>query len=77
MAITSYFERLQWIDQLIRMKATGSPQELADKLGVSKRTIYEYIQALKDLGAPVYYCKASGSYLYKENGRFEINFKKI
>ena len=76
MAITTYLERLQRIDQLIRLKATGPPQELADKLGVSKRTVYEYIQALKDMGAPICYCKVSKSYLYEENGRFEINFKK-
>jgi len=76
MAITTYLERLQRIDQLIRLKATGTPRELANKLGVSKRTVYEYIQTLKDMDAPICYCKVSRSYVYEEPGRFEINFKK-
>jgi len=76
MAITTYLERLQRIDQLIRLKATGTPRELADKLEVSKRTAQGYIQSLKDMGAPISYCHVSRSYVYEEPGKFEINFKK-
>ena len=68
------FHRLGRIDQLIRIKGTGTPSELADKIGISERSTYEYIKLMKDFGAPVYYSRQRKSYYYKQEGRFLISF---
>ena len=68
------FQRLSHIDRLIRIKGTGAPSELADKIGISERSTYEYIRLMKDFGAPVLYSRQRKSYYYKQEGRFLISF---
>lgn len=68
------FQRLVRIDQLIRIKATGTPVELADKLGISERSVYEYLNLMKDLGAPIKFSSYRQSYYYDEEGFFNISF---
>lgn len=66
--------RLVRIDHLISCKSTGTPAEFAHKIGLSERSLYEYIKLLKKFGAPVVYSRARGSYQYSEEGRFQIAF---
>jgi predicted DNA-binding transcriptional regulator YafY len=68
------FQRLTRIDHLIRIKGTGTPSELADKIGISERSTYEYIRLMKEFGAPVNYSRQRKSYYYREEGRFLISF---
>ena len=68
------FERLDHIDQLIRVKATGTPAQLADKIGLSERSMYEYIRLMKEFGAPVVYSRERQSYYYLHEGRFIVRF---
>ena len=70
-------ERFQTIDRLIQRKATGTSEQLADKIGVSKRTIIELINVMKQTGAPIYFCKIKKSYCYKEDGNFNISFIRV
>lgn len=62
------------IDHLIRIKGTGTPSELAGKIGISERSTYEYIRLMKEFGAPVLYSRQRKSYYYREEGRFMISF---
>ncbi|TRX60630.1 hypothetical protein FNH22_06180 [Fulvivirga sp. M361] len=69
-------DKFHRIDQLIRMKATGQPNELARKLSVSPSTVYEYMDVMKNvLAAPVRYCKVRRSYVYDKNGKLHLGFK--
>ncbi|WEK35471.1 MAG: HTH domain-containing protein [Candidatus Pseudobacter hemicellulosilyticus] len=68
------FQRLERIDQLIRIKATGTPTELADKLGISERSVYEYLNLMKEFGAPIKFNSYRQSYYYDEEGCFQISF---
>jgi predicted DNA-binding transcriptional regulator YafY len=68
------FQRLTRIDHLIRIKGTGTPSQLAGKIGISERSTYEYLRLMKDFGAPVSYSRQRKSYYYKEDGRFTISF---
>lgn len=68
------FERLDRIDQLIRIKCTGTPAQLADKIGLSERSMYEYIRLMKEFGAPVVYSREKQSYCYLQDGRFIVRF---
>ena len=71
-----YFERLQTIDYLIRIKGTGNPSQLAKRLNISERTLYEFLRMMKDLGAPIEYDRYKESYYYGEKGGFNIKFTK-
>ena len=69
-------DKFHRIDQLIRMKATGQPNELARKLSVSPSTVYEYMDIMKKvLAAPIKYCTSRRSYVYDENGKLYLGFK--
>jgi hypothetical protein len=69
-------DKLCRIDQLIRMKATGQPHELAYRLKVSPSTLYVYIDIMKKvLAAPIRYCYQSNSYVYDDEGKLYIGFK--
>ncbi len=63
-------ELIERIDQLIRLRATGNPKQLAERFEVSESSIYRMIETIKDLGAPVEYSISSQSYVYT----WEVNF---
>jgi hypothetical protein len=53
------------IDTLIRMAQTGTPKELAAKVGMSERTVFGYLAYMKNqLNAPIEYDTANSSYCY-------------
>jgi len=68
------FERLSRIDHLIRIKGTGTPAQLAERLNMSERSIYDYISFMKDLGCPIKFDSYRESYYYEEEGGFLIAF---
>jgi predicted DNA-binding transcriptional regulator YafY len=69
-----YFNRLQNIDRLIRVKGTGSPKQLAARLHISESLLYEYLSFMKEQGAPIAYCKDRRSYYYETQGGFNLRF---
>ena len=76
MSLLKYIDRVKRIDNLIRLKATGSPKELAFKLGTSEWVIYQHLKEMKELGAPIAYCFQDNSYIYLEKGKFDFSFQK-
>lgn len=68
------FQRLSRIDYLIRIKATGSPSELARRLGISERSVYEYLNLMKEFGAPIKFNNYRQTYYYEGDGSFNISF---
>jgi biotin operon repressor len=52
-------------DRLICLKATGTAEEFADKLGVSRATVVRLLQYLREIGKPVKYCKYRKAYYYE------------
>ena len=78
-----FLEKLQVIervDQLIRMKATGSPSALAEKLNVSRRCVYDIIDVMKRMDAPIEYDSKRKSFYYSYTCDLMIGFvdsKKI
>jgi predicted DNA-binding transcriptional regulator YafY len=66
--------RIKRLDQLIKIKGTGSPAQLASKVGVSERTVFEYLKLMKSQGAPIQYDRGRKSYSYLHEGTFTISF---
>lgn len=70
------------MDLLIRTQATGRPKEFADKMGISTRSLFNYLSFMKDqLSAPIKYSNELQSYYYEERGSikmgwFSANFDK-
>ncbi|MCF0054159.1 HTH domain-containing protein [Dyadobacter sp. CY356] len=77
MILTKYFERFDRLHGMIRRKATGSPAELAVKLDLSERAVFEYIRAMREMGAPISFCPHRRSYYYEREVRFEMGFREL
>jgi len=76
MTIVKYFQRIERIDQLIRLNATGTPRDLSQKLNICETVLYETIAIMKEFGAPIYYDKFKQSYCYEEDGKFDFLFNR-
>ncbi len=63
------------LNDLIRRKATGTPAQLAHRLGISRATLYRFIRDFKELGAPIKYCTTRQTYYYETF--FELDLEKI
>jgi biotin operon repressor len=74
MKFFEYIELLQRLDRLIRLKATGTPQNLGEKLKMSERQARRIIDEMKGQGLPISYCKQHQSYYYESEVfmKFEI-----
>jgi predicted DNA-binding transcriptional regulator YafY len=68
------FHRLERMNYLIRIKGTGTPSQLASRMGIGERTVYEYLNIMKRLGAPIRFCRARRSYYYNIDGNFIMSF---
>jgi len=60
----------------IRLSATGSPDEFAQKMGVARSTLLLYLQELKLKGVPIQYSHSKKSYYYNTPGRIKFEFRK-
>ncbi len=74
MKLIEQLQLLERLDQLFRLKATGTPAQLAARIGLSERQLYRLIQELKEIGFPIEYCKQRRCYYYtmKIQLRFEL-----
>lgn len=64
MSLFRYLDRIKRIDALVRNKATGTPDEFAKKLGISKSMLMENLAELKKSGLPLEYSTLHRSYIY-------------
>jgi predicted DNA-binding transcriptional regulator YafY len=66
----SYIEQATRIDKLIRLIKncnTGTAEELAKTLGVSRRTIFNDLENLKIMGYQIIFCQTSRNYFFKKD----------
>jgi transcriptional antiterminator len=62
------------LHEFVITEQTGTPKELASKLGVSERSVYNYISYMKnEMNAPINYDNQKGNYFYKRE--CELNFE--
>jgi predicted transcriptional regulator len=74
MPLKKYISRINYLDALIRSKATGTPRQLAQKMNLSERAVRQYVSTLKDLGCPIKFCRKRNSYYYECEGKVVISF---
>lgn len=63
MNFVKYSEKLESMIYFIKSKSACNVLTLSLKLGVSKRTILRMVDALKEKGYKIRYCKKNKSYL--------------
>lgn len=68
---------INWIDQEIRNRETGTPNQLAGKLSMSVRMLYFHLDIMRTLGADITYCKSKMTFEYANTGHFEDGTKWI
>ena len=74
----NFFDRLvkiERMDWLIRMEATGNPHKFAKRVGVSESTLYELLKLMKEMGAGIRYDKNKQTYGYLTSMKFQFGFK--
>jgi len=69
MSVFKYFIRLQYIDFLIRKKATGNQGTFACKNRLSKRGLAKVLEDMREMGFPIKYDKNLRSYYYTKEGK--------
>lgn len=67
MSLKKFILIFRRIDFLIIHQCTGNPEELATKLHISKRQLFNYIRDLKELGYNIKYSHTRNSYYYSED----------
>ncbi|AZQ59886.1 DNA-binding protein [Maribacter sp. MJ134] len=70
-------ERLQQLHLLIEDEQTGSPKELARRMYISERLVYNLIDRLKDYKASICYDRSRKTYYYYDDFRFTVNISVL
>ena len=77
MSLFNDIHKFKKLDRLIRFGTTGSPDELAGKMQISRATLFRIIDRFKkDFEAPIYFDRGINSYCYKYPGKLVIKFEK-
>jgi len=74
MSFIEHLDLLTRMDQWIRRKGTGTPQAFAQRLGLSKASLYRHLDLLTKLGASVAYCRLRQTFYYETEGRLSVAF---
>ena len=69
--------RLHRIHQLILQETTGTPSELALRVQLHKRQIYNILDKLREKGAIIEYNNTKRTYYYVEDFQFDINIGPV
>lgn len=64
--------RLEKLHKFIREEHTGTPQQVAEKLAISRSTLYEMLTYLKDVGATVEYSRNRRTFYYAKKFHLKV-----
>jgi len=76
MSIISNIDKLKVINSEIKNKQTGTPEEFAKKLGISRSMLYNYLEEIKTLGAGIKYNRKLRTFYYENDFdvKMEVHF---
>ncbi len=73
MKFIKQIEQYKKLDKLIEQACTGRPDELASRLQISRTQLYEVLETLKYLGAPIKYNRVIKSFYYTHKFKLSIS----
>ncbi|WP_299837766.1 HTH domain-containing protein [uncultured Tenacibaculum sp.] len=65
---------IERLDQLIKLKSTGTADDLSRRLNISKRSVYNILELMKRMGAPIKYNQTRQTYYYSYECNFVLGF---
>jgi transcriptional antiterminator len=68
-------ERMQLLNKLIKDQRTGSPEELSERLGISRRQLYAYLEYMKDFGLKICFSRKLNSFVYCDELEMKIDLR--
>ncbi len=66
MKVFEYLDRISMMHKLVSRQKTGTPEEFAIQLGVSRTSLYEMIDELRSRGVPIAYSKSAKTFFYRQ-----------
>ena len=75
MNLSQTIERLQVLHSLISQRKTGTPEQLAKRLGVSRSCLYNLIEELRVFQIPILYSRKIESFYYEKEVKFDLNLE--
>jgi biotin operon repressor len=66
MKVFEYLDRISMMHKLVSRQKTGTPDEFAGQLGVSRTSLYEMIDELRSRGVPIAYSKSARTFFYRQ-----------
>ncbi|KZS39857.1 hypothetical protein AWE51_09435 [Aquimarina aggregata] len=72
--IERQIEVIEQLDQFIRLGETGTPDQLAEKLEISKTSLFQIIIAMKQLNASIVFDIKLQSYVFEKSTNFRYGF---
>ncbi len=76
MTYNDYYRKLSYLIDLINKGDTGDANNLAEKLKISRRTLFRYLEELKDCGAEISFSKSKCTYILHNDFCFFEDFLK-
>jgi len=67
LSVIGYIERINRMYRLVRMENTGSLGELAERMRVSERTISNYLEEFRLMGAEIKFSRTRNTYYFDNN----------
>ncbi len=74
MKFLCYIDRVNLMNRLIQKRATGTPEDFAGILGVSRTRLYEMLEEIKSYNAPIAYDKTAKTFFYEHPFDISISF---
>lgn len=76
MSLFKYIDRIKAIHNLIEKEKTGTSDEFAKRLGISRSLLMEHLKEMREtFNAPIEFCRARHSFYYKTP--FSINIQIV
>lgn len=66
-------EQLRKLHGMIKLETTGGPKVVAKKLHVSERQLYNLIDQLRTMDAPICYSRRANTYFYSHEFELLVN----
>ncbi len=67
MSYFDYLKKLFYLTELLEKESAGTACSLAEKLNVSERTVFRYLDDLRMNGAVIDYSRSKRTYMLKNN----------
>ncbi|NHB70279.1 HTH domain-containing protein [Perlabentimonas gracilis] len=68
---------VETLHQQIESRTTGTPAQLAQRLGISHRTLMRYIAQLREMGADIRFSLHRNTYYYATSLTFRFGYEPV